>query len=444
MRIIQFPRWAEVLDLGEMEMAKREAFKVTIRWYLSWCARQRTGCTAQSARDFIEWATGEKNADDWLVERWKEAIRWFFQSAKAQRTIENVEIEKVEELQSGSVASWQGGHDEASIHAEERITPRGNDEVKILQVMRRNGMALRTERAYLGWYRDFQKQSDVATGSEISAEKLKEFLDYLAMDRAVSATTQKVALNALVYISQKVFGVELGEIGEFVRAKKKRRIPVVMTKAELRAFLTKMSEEKSLMARVQYASGLRVSELCRLRVQDLDADRGQLIVRSGKGAKDRVAPLPVSLGKELGLHLDAVCKMFKEDMQNGSLAGVYLPEALARRHRNASRDWRWQWVWPSREISIDPRSGLQRRHHLLPNAYQRSVLEAGRRAGLNKRITSHTLRHSFATHLLEDGVDIRTVQDLLGHANIETTQVYLHVMQKPGAGVRSPLESLGI
>lgn len=262
------------------------------------------------------------------------------------------------------------------------------------------------------------------------------------MERAVASSTQKGALNALVFIAQSVFGLELGDIGDFVRAKNRKRIPVVMTKEELRLFFQQLSGEKLLMARVQYAAGLRVSDLCRLRVQDLDLQRNQLVVRCGKGHKDRVAPLPELLKSELEAQLSVVRSLFDEDLQRSDLAGVYLPEALARRHKNAGRDWCWQWVWPSREISTDPRSGLRRRHHVLNGTYQDVVSNAGKRAQLTKRITSHTLRHSFATHLLEDGVDIRTVQDLLGHKHIETTQIYLHVMQKPGAGVRSPLETL--
>jgi integron integrase len=196
------------------------------------------------------------------------------------------------------------------------------------------------------------------------------------------------------------------------------------------------------MAQLQYAAGLRVSELLRLRIQDIDLERNQITVRCGKGGKDRIAPLANKLVKPLQMHLARVRELFDEDLKRSDLAGVYLPEALARRHANAGKDWRWQWLWPSREIAVDPRSGSRRRHHVLEGVYQAAVSYAGKRAGLNKRITSHALRHSFATHLLEGGTDIRTVQDLLGHKSVETTQIYLHVMQKPGAGVRSPLDGL--
>jgi integron integrase len=262
------------------------------------------------------------------------------------------------------------------------------------------------------------------------------------MEREVSSSTQKGALNALVFVAKSVFELKLGDIGKFVRAKNRKKIPVVMSKAETRLFLAELQGEKSLMAQVQYSSGLRISELCRLRVMDLDFERNQIVVRCGKGGKDRVVPLSEKLVDALQAHLKEVHRLFELDLADEGLAGVYLPKALARKHGNAGKDWRWQWLWPSRQISTDPRGGARRRHHVLPNAYQRAVGEAGKRAGLTKRITSHTLRHSFATHLLEDGVDIRTVQDLLGHASVETTQIYLHVMQKPGVGVRSPLDSL--
>ncbi|MGB0745121.1 MAG: integron integrase, partial [Opitutales bacterium] len=280
------------------------------------------------------------------------------------------------------------------------------DEASILKVMRRRGMALKTERSYFSVYRNFVRQSGVTGGDAIKAEHLKSYLDYLAMERAVSSSSQKVALNALVFIAREVFKLEIGDIGGFVRAKNRKKIPVVMTKEETRDFFAKLEGEKLLMAKLQYAAGLRVSELMRLRVQDLDLKRNQVVVRCGKGGKDRVAPLSEKLVADIEAHLVKVRTLFEEDLQNPELAGVYLPEALARKHKNAGKDWRWQWLWPSREISRDPRSGLLRRHHVLDRVYQAAVRQAGLDAGLTKRITSHTLRHSFATHLLEDGVDI--------------------------------------
>lgn len=455
-KIIHFPRWAEVLAGSNLESKEREGYKVTIRWYLSWCARQSQGCSTQSARDFIDWAKAEKKANDWMVDRWKAAIRWFFVKAKEQcegtgiqsKHFPSPSLDKISSTHKATIPPNTYIKQPADIVEpvndtdNERIKAKTEDETAILRVMRRRGLALTTERHYLRWYRDFMRQSGLRVGSEIKAAQLKSFLDYLAMERAVTSSTQKQALCALVYIAQTVFELDLGDIGDFVRSKNRKKIPVVMSKEETRIFLAQLKGEKLLMAKLQYAAGLRVSELLRLRVQDLDLKRNQVVVRCGKGGKDRVAPLSEKLIADIEDHLQFVRSLFELDLSNGDLAGVYLPEALARKHKNAGRDWRWQWLWPSREISRDPRSGLLRRHHVLPQVYQAAIRKAGIDAGLNKRITSHTLRHSFATHLLEDGVDIRTVQDLLGHASVETTQIYTHVMQKPGVGVRSPLDSL--
>jgi integron integrase len=465
MKIIQFPRWAEVLGASDLPQFERESFKVTLRWYLGWCHRNGVGCSFESAKDFIAWAEEEKQAKEWAVERWREAIRWFFRTANAQ-TAPCAEYAgaKLEECEGEKVGGTGGGtrhvvdvvdqkepdvspailgrfYESVNDTTAERLDARNEDETSILKVMRRRGMALTTERSYVRIYRDFVRQSGLRAGADIGAEQLKSYLDYMAMERAVSSSTQKVALNALVFVAQKVFELDLGDIGEFVRAKNHKRVPVVMSKAETRLFFAQLEGEKLLMAQLQYAAGLRVSELMRLRVKDLDLERNQVVVRCGKGGKDRVAPLSEKLIGVLQRHLMKVRELFESDL-TANLPGVYLPEALARKYPNAGKEWRWQWLWPSREISVDPRSKIQRRHHVMPQVYQAAVRQAGLKAELTKRITSHTLRHSFATHLLEDGVDIRTVQDLLGHASIETTQIYLHVMQKPGVGVRSPLDSL--
>ena len=481
MKIIQFPRWAEVLSASDFPQQTIESYKVTLRWYLGWCHRMSVGCSVQSARDFIDWARDEKQANDWVVERWREPIRWFFVMAKAQTApcaeftsgsgsgsegesdcaVAGGALKGTDRLRSSvRLCSPEPGDGEVNVCATaevvtagrdgygalndtdgERMEARTEDETAILKVMRRRGMALTTERSYVRTYRDFVKQSGVSRGAEMKAEQVRSFLDYLAMEREVSSSTQKVALNALVFVAKSVFELKLGDIGKFVRAKNRKKIPVVMSKAETRLFFAELEGEKLLMAQLQYSAGLRVSELLRLRVKDLDLERNQVVVRSGKGGKDRVAPLSEKLIGALQRHLVEIRELFEQDLA-ANLPGVYLPQALARKYKNAGKEWRWQWLWPSRVISKDPRSGLQRRHHVLPRVYQAAVRRAGLKAGLTKHITTHTLRHSFATHLLEDGVDIRTVQDLLGHASVETTQVYLHVMQKPGVGVRSPLDSL--
>lgn len=419
---------------------------MTIRWYLGWCRRQALGCSASSAREFVDWAREEKQAEAWVIERWQAAIRWFFVTAKAQRAEEPASYDASGADGGGEarVSRARVSYAQESLNDTdgERMEARSADEHKILSVMRRRGMAIKTERSYLRHYRDFMRQRALKSTEDITAGAVKSYLDYLAMERKVAVSTQRQALNALVFIIEKAFELKLGEIGDFVKSKKRVKTPVVMSKDEIRRFFDKLEGEKLLMAKLQYATGLRVSELLRIRIQDIDLERNQVVVRSGKGDKDRVTPLPQKLISDLEKHMVKVREYFEEDLKRADLAGVYLPEALARRHKNGGKDWRWQWLWASREISKDPRSGMLRRHHVLDGAYQRAVSDAAKRAGLNKRITSHALRHSFATHLLEDGVDIRTVQELLGHANVETTQRYTHVMQNPGIGVRSPLDSL--
>jgi len=462
-KTIKLPRWAELLESTALSASEQDSFKVTIRWYLSWCRREGVGCSVQSARDFVAWAQREKQANDWMVDQWKTAIRWFFKTAKAQASgslaVGAPDKDSCDQNNSepqgdaairgnGTVATEDSSaNGTAAFHSfngtdAERMEPESEDERKILAVMRNRGMALKTERSYMRHYRGFKRREGLGNATEIGAPALKAYLEYLAMERAVAASTQKQALNALVFVAREVFEVEIGEIGDFVRAKNRKKVPVVMSQEETRRFFAQLKGEKLLMAQIQYAGGLRVSELMRLRVQEIDLERNQIVVRCGKGNKDRVVPLSEKLVGALRAHLGGVRNLFEEDLKRSDLAGVYLPEALARRHKNACKDWRWQWLWPSREISTDPRSGLQRRHHVLDGVYQKAVSAAGKRAGLNKRITSHTLRHSFATHLLENGTDIRTVQDLLGHASVETTQIYTHVMQKPGIGVLSPLDRL--
>jgi len=445
MKKVHFPRWAEVLEQSDHGVEVKESYRVTVRWYLSWCARHGVACSVESARDFMSWAEREKHPKDWVLARWKDAIRWFFVTGRQQGSglsVGSLEVEQVGHRVSEVAVCDEATESENGLEREQPMEGKTEDELQILATMRRLGMSLRTERSYLGHYRNFVRQQSVQDGCSMTASAVKCYLDHMAMDRGVASSTQKQALNALVFVAKQVFMVDLGEIGEYVRAKAGKRIPVVLSQAELRALFEQMESEKLLMAEVQYASGLRVSELVRLRIQDLDFSRGQIVIRSGKGNKDRIVPLSEKAAPGLRTHLELVETFFREDQERTDLAGVYLPEALARRHSNAGRDWRWQWVWPSRKVSVDPRSGKLRRHHVLDRAYQRTIREAALAAGITKRVTSHALRHSFATHMLENGTDIRTVQDLLGHRRIETTQTYLHVMQKLGAGVESPLDIL--
>nr|WP_280983140.1 integron integrase [Desulfurivibrio alkaliphilus] len=315
---------------------------------------------------------------------------------------------------------------------------------ELVLAIRRRRYAIRTEQAYLGWacrYLRFLGEREPAVAGEAD---IALFLQKLAVEGRVAASTQNQALNALVFFYREAVGREVGELGDFVRAKQPRRLPVVLSRSEtvrLLEALREISALHHLMASLLYGTGLRLMECVRLRVQDVDFDLGQIMVRDGKGQKDRVVPLPQGVQEPLRDHLAEVRRLHEEDLAQG-LGEVYLPEALGRKYPNAAREWGWQFVFPSGRLSTDPRSGVVRRHHIHENGLQKSIKKATLAAGLTKRVNCHALRHSFATHLLAAGYDIRTVQELLGHADVSTTMIYTHVLNRGGQGVVSPLDVL--
>jgi integron integrase len=274
---------------------------------------------------------------------------------------------------------------------------------------------------------------------DLGPEAVKEYLEYLAVARKVSASTQNQALNALVFLYEQVMGEPLGTVGEFTRAKRPKRLPVVLTREEVNRLLGVLTGTYRLMAGLLYGSGLRLMECMRLRVKDVDFAHHQIVVRDGKGQKDRVTMLPQRFQPPLREHLARVKEQHDNDLAQG-LGAVYLWPALERKYPNAAREWIWQYVFPSGRLSVDPRSGTVRRHHLHENALQRAVKETAVKVGLTKQMSYHVLRHSFATHLLEGGYDIRTVQELLGHADVSTTMIYTHVLNRPGLAVKSPVD----
>ncbi|MCX7515289.1 integron integrase [Frateuria sp. STR12] len=305
--------------------------------------------------------------------------------------------------------------------------------------VRRLGMARRTEEAYVGWIRRFILANGKRHPAEMGAPEIEHFLTRLAVDGGVSASTQNQALSALLFLYRQVLGVELPWLDGIERAKKPQRLPVVLTRAEVAALLGELSGTAWLMASLLYGSGLRLMECVRLRVKDLDFSRAELIVRQGKGGKDRLTMLPRSLAGPLQAQLSEASRIHQRDLEAG-FGRVWLPDALASKYPNASADWGWQYVFPASVRSCDPRGGIERRHHLDESTLQRAVKRARVRAGLVKPATCHTLRHSFATHLLEAGYDLRTIQELLGHKDVATTQIYTHVLNRGGKGVLSPLD----
>lgn len=308
------------------------------------------------------------------------------------------------------------------------------------ETLRRKHYALKTERAYLRWIRRYIFFHGVRHPVHLGIKELEQFLTYLAVKENVAASTQNQALSAILFLYKEVLGRPLPDNElQSVRAKRPTRVPTVLSWAEVGSLLACLQGTNKLMAQLLYGSGLRVSECVRLRVKQLDFAQSQIVVRDGKGKKDRVTMLPESLHKLLRAHLVRVKRIHEEDLRAG-LGSVYMPHALERKYPYASKDWPWQWVFPSPQISTDPRSGLRRRHHITPSGLRKAVQRAADLADLSKHVTPHTLRHSFATHLLEAGYDIRTVQDLLGHKHVQTTMIYTHVLNRGGMAVRSPLD----
>jgi integron integrase len=273
----------------------------------------------------------------------------------------------------------------------------------------------------------------------MGATEVRAFLTHLAVDHRVAASTQNQALNAIVFMYREALRRDPGEFGEFQLAKRPKRLPTVLTKVEVQRVLARFDGTHGLMARLLYGTGMRLMECVRLRIKDVDFARGTITVRSGKGDKDRVTMLPESLREPLRQHVERLRSLYEQDRQD-NLPGVELQHAYAVKSPNAGISWAWQWVFPARNVSRDPRSGIVRRHHVLEDGLQRAMKQAVRKADLAKPTSCHTLRHSFATHLLEAGTHIRSVQELLGHNDVSTTMIYTHVMAKPGLGVRSPLD----
>ena len=414
---VWFREWAQVLDHESIEQKKLKLYRQTIIGYLHFCKMSGRPVSIASARAFVD--NKEKRESRIIIDKsvQKEALNWFFKHARSGNAYLPDDVPPLAKADMGET-DW-----------ERKMIPR----------IRNLHLQWRTEQTYRGWAWRFARFLGSAPVESATEEQVREYLTRLATVERVSATTQRQALNAIVFLLREVYGKKLGDFSGFIRGRRSLRIPVVLTREECRLLFEQLSGTTKLMAELMYGSGLRLMELLRLRIKDVDINRGQIIVRSGKGDKDRVSVLPVSLAERLREHMKRLHILYEED-RSKKLSGVWLPEGLDRKFRAAGTSWEWQWFFPSRQLSVDPRAGLTRRHHVLDAAFQHAIRESARKAGLNKRVTPHALRHSFATHLLEQGTDIRTVQDLLGHTDISTTQIYLHVIKKPGIGVKSPLD----
>ena len=425
---LRFSNWEE--ELAKVSAGREYvAYSQAILGFLHHCKVSRAPATIMLAKEYIERREKQGNKRE---ETTREALRWFVKTARANMVPESEDVA----MQSPQGVSKS---DHAPIAASD--LGEADWERDLIRAVREKGFLWRTERTYREWAARFAhflrpRSPYVATKDDVGA-----FLSMLAVELRSSQASQKQALNALVFLMQEALHRELGELN-FRRSKKPQRVPTVLSREECIRLFGELSGTERLMAELAYGAGLRLMELLRLRVHHLDLERGQLKIYAGKGDKDRITVLPERLQAGLKAQIERLRQRFQTDREEG-LAGVWLPEGLARKYPKAGVSWEWQWLFPSREASVDPVSGIRRRHHLIDTSFQRILKRAAYAAKIDKRVTPHVLRHSFATHLLEAGADIRTVQELLGHESVETTQIYTHVMQKPGLGVKSPFDALG-
>jgi len=435
-RPISFPNWKIALSQAALTDTAKEAYRREILSFLKHCKASRAAATTEVAKKYLMERERLSRAPA------REALRWFYREGRnAGPVAEGLPVKINAERIESSTTDWsprpaaRRPMEPAAAASDLGGEPWERD---LIKAVRERGFLWRTEQTYREWAVRFARfiaprSPYAADGSDVAA-----FLSALAVKGRASPSAQKQALNALVFLMQEALHRDLGDM-QFRRADPKRRAPTVLSVAETRSLFAQMEGTSRLMAELAYGAGLRLMELLRLRIHHLDVDRGRLQVMAGKGDKDRVTVLPEKLIPELKAHVARLKGSWKSD-RAANLPGVWLPEGLAKKYPKAGVSWEWQWLFPTAKPVLDPTTGVIRRHHLSDAWFQKALKLAVGRAALNKRVSPHTLRHSFGTHLLESGTDIRTVQELMGHSDIRTTQIYLHVMQKPGLGVRSPLD----
>jgi integron integrase len=395
---------------------------------------------------FLKDLAGREGVKDWQVNQARYALRLLY-----EQFLPNYKPELASGANSADAPSAAVGQErlpESADSFRDEVVP-GEVERRhgamlqaVITVIRARHYSYRTEQTYLDWVRRFIAFHDYRDPRQLeAAAAVKAYLDYLAIEREVSASTQNQALNALVFLYRETLKQPFGELDEIVRAKRPQRMPVVLTREEVNAVLARMDGVLGLMAGLLYGSGLRLMECVRLRIKDVDFEQCQIMVRDGKGQKDRVTMLPERYLQPLREHLERVKVQHEQDLAQGN-GSVYLWPGLERKYPSASREWRWQYVFPAKSLSVDPRSGKVRRHHINEQLLHRAVKQAVEQAGITKLVSCHTFRHSFATHLLQAGADIRTVQELLGHSDVATTMIYTHVLNRPGVAVKSPADQL--
>ena len=397
-----------------------------VRRFLKSCNYKIENINKESVARYLDSLDADEKVADWQVKQAADAVILY-----AERFLKK-------SLQGIPTATEHSGS-----NSTEKKTPLSwNDTVQEAKnLIRLRHYSLSTEKTYLGWIGRFKSYLQGREPHLLQTDDVKKYLTHLALRGRVSASTQNQAFNALLFLYRHVLHVEMDDLTSVARAKRRTTLPAVLSRDEVRRLLSFLEGQYLLMAQIMYGCGLRLTECLRLRIKDVDFENDLLFVRSGKGEKDRALVLPEKVKEDLARHIASVKELHEQDVRIGH-GEVSLPDALEKKYPGAPREWGWQWVFPAQELSVDPRSGKVRRWHLHPGAIQRAVKEAVVKADLPKRASCHTLRHSFATHLLEAGHNIRTIQELLGHKHVNTTMIYTHVIRKKPSDVRSPLDGL--
>ena len=440
---------AEFWESYRLVVLKHSVPEAKAEYYLKWAqsfAKSSSGPlrnrTALQINSFLDKLAAQEGIAQWQTVQASEALRILYQdllnvSWAVQWPVEGRPLQEENSLPPDSEENQSSFRDQAhwgevnALHKE--VFDRLRTEIRMRHY------SIRTERAYENWVCRFIVFHSLKSPKDLTPDSVKEYLEYIAEVREISASTQNQALNALVFLYEQVLHEPLGSIGDFTRAKRPQRLPVVLSREEVDSLLKNLTGVKALMAGLLYGSGLRLMECLRLRVKDIDFAQQQIVVRDGKGQKDRITVLPKIYEQQIKEHLEIVKAQYEKDLAEG-FGEVYLWPSLARKYPNAAKEWGWQYVFPSERLSADPRAKKIRRHHLHESILQSAVKAAAIKAGLTKPVSVHVLRHSFATHLLESQYDIRTVQELLGHADVTTTMIYTHVLNRPGIAVKSPVD----
>lgn len=450
-RIIEFEEWERVLKAtvpADLQAGYREA----VTKFRYWLREKGKAATVEAFKEHLAWKKSYLEPDRFRVRR--QALRWYFENGRPKAIPATpsgnpngaAPLPAPFPAPAGVLRSEPAPVDRVSTRPMSDVPTKGGADLggapweqKLVACIRARHLAWTTETTYRHWARRLVRFCRPKPAEDLAGEDLQGFLSHLAVRERVSSATQRQALNAGVFLLREVFRREPGDFGDFARPPRHRNVPSVLSREECARLFDQMEGTSRLMAELMYGAGLRLTELLRLRIKDVDLERLQLSVRAGKGNKDRLTMVPRSLAPRLREHRERVRGLHQEDRKTGR-PGVELPEALERKWPKAGETFEWFWFFPSRNLMRDHRSGIIRRHHVLDATFQKAIRTAAAKARLDKRVTPHTLRHSFATHLLEGGTGIRDVQDLLGHADIATTEIYLHTAKQTGVGIQSPLD----